>query len=669
MRAGFAKNLVLIGFDGGNPPFIERFTREGRLPNISKLMREGAYSESLPVMPCDTPTNWCTIVTGAWTGTHGITSFHVHLPGEPLNKVHFSVRSYWSKAEFLWDAAARAGKKTAAIMWPVSFPPTCESSIFIDGTGPGDPQWRLDYSVVYTTRPVAESYRHRADIPVIFVEAEGWRNLPTSSSKPLETIIEVSGGATMVWTERGWESLEVGSLASTERSSLKHYILIVDSSGFGYDKVIIAREKDATRPLAILKPSQWSDWIYESLEKRRLSEAEERFGFREIPRGVFRGYFRYKLVALSPDASLFTLYRTDIFMASKWAYPENLTEELIQNVGPFVEGLELTTPTLAHGDWETYFESIDMQVDWQVKAARYLKKKYNPDLLLLQIHTQDAINHQLSRAIDEGNPDYDPVKAEEAWERFARTYEDVDNLVGGIVDECADEETLVVLLSDHGAIPVYKLSWVGVALMRNGLLAYKKDSKTGRTVIDWSRTKAYPWRTYIYVNMRGRDPDGIVEPKDYERVREEVLQSIYSLRDPETGECPVALAVRKEDAAVLGQWGERVGDIIYYLKPGYTDVDLDRDRALKLSLEELRRLKDVEPSNEICEHHQFLPTTTYGGMSVKAVFLMKGPKVKMGYRRRTPIWQVDVAPTIAYALGIPEPAQCDGKVVYDFFER
>jgi len=111
MSSGLAEKLILIGFDGGNPPFIEKFIEEGRLPNISRIMKEGVYSESLPVMPCDTPTNWCTIVTGTWTGTHGITSFHIHLKGEPLDKVHFSVRSYWSKAEFLWDAAERVGEK------------------------------------------------------------------------------------------------------------------------------------------------------------------------------------------------------------------------------------------------------------------------------------------------------------------------------------------------------------------------------------------------------------------------------------------------------------------------------------------------------------------------------------------------------------------------------
>jgi hypothetical protein len=109
--------------------------------------------------------------------------------------------------------------------------------------------------------------------------------------------------------------------------------------------------------------------------------------------------------------------------------------------------------------------------------------------------------------------------------------------------------------------------------------------------------------------------------------------------------------------------------LLYYLKPGYTDVDLDRDKALELSIEELHRLADVQPSREILEHHQFLPTVKSGGMWNRAVFIMSGPRVKKGYKRKTPIWQVDVTPTICHSLGIEPPRECEGKAVIDFFEK
>jgi predicted AlkP superfamily phosphohydrolase/phosphomutase len=668
MSKGLAKKVIMIGFDGGNWPFIERFIREGRLPNLASLMDNGVYSESLPVMPCDTPTNWTTLVTGAWPGTHGITSFHIHLPGEPLNRVHFSVRSHWSKAEFLWDAAERAGKRTVSIMWPISFPPTCKTGIFVDGTGPRDPHWRVAYDTLYSTNPSPPGYRHRGDLPVKLFKAHGWKNVPRSHSLPLETVVNVIGAEeAIIWTERGAEVLEEESPTLKKSPSAYHQVLVLDSEGEGYNRVIIGREKDASKPIADLTLGKWSDWIYESLEKK-LPSALARFDFRDVPEGVFPSYFKYKLTELSPDATAFSLYRTDIWMSTQWAFPEGVAEELIENVGPFIEGLELPGATVPRGDWETYLECIDMQVDWQVRAAKYLDETYHPELLLVQIHTQDGINHQMGRAIDEDNPLFDPEEAELGWEIFARTYEDVDNLVGGVVKDCADENTLVVVVSDHGCIPVYKLAWLGVPLMREGLLSYKTSSEKGKTIIDWTRTKAYPWRTFIHVNLKGRDPDGTVAPEEYENIREEVLRTVYSMRDPDTGECPIALAIRKEDAEALGQWGERFGDIIYYLKPGYTDVDLDRDNALKFSLEDLKRLKDVEPSTEIIEHHNFLPTAKTDHSWNRALFFMKGPGVKKNYQRKRPIWQVDVTPTLCYALGINPPSQCDGKVVHDFFK-
>ncbi len=667
MGKGFANKLIMIGFDGGNWPFLERFIRDGRLPHLAGVMKQGVYAESLPVMPCDTPTNWCTLVTGAWPGTHGITSFHLHLPGEPLNKVHFSVRSTWSNAEFLWDAAARAGKRTASIMWPLSYPPTCTTGIFVDGTGPRDPQWRVAYDALYSTHPPPSGPRGRGDLPVTLIPAQGWTHMPLSQAPPLEATIPVLGEAeALIWTERGAEVLDAAP-PSTRSPSVLHQVLVFDAEGTGYDRVLIGRDKDASHPLAALTVGQWSDWIYETLVKR-LPPALRRFDLRDVSEGLVSSYFKYKLTALTPDATAFSLYRTDIWMATQWAFPDGMAEELIAHVGPFMEGLELPGATVPRGDWETYLECIDMQVEWQVRAAQYLTATYHPDLLLVQIHTQDGINHQLGRAIDEANPAYDSAAAAFAWEIFARTYEDVDTLVGRVVKECADDDTLVVVVSDHGCIPVYKLAWPGVPLMRAGLLVYTTDPDTGTTVIDWTRTKAYPWRTFIHVNLKGRDPEGIVPPADYEAIREAVLHAIYGMRDPATGECPIALAVRKEDAEALGQWGDRFGDIIYYLKPGYTDVDLDRDNALHLSADALHQLKDVEASTEIIEHHHFLPTAKTKHMWNRAIFLMHGPGVKTDYRRRTPIWQVDVTPTICYALGFDPPAQCDGKVIHDFFK-
>lgn len=70
------------------------------MPATAELIEEGVFGEALSSPPCDTPTNWTTIVTGAWTGTHGMTSFYAHIPGKPLNEGVSTLDSRVCKAEF-----------------------------------------------------------------------------------------------------------------------------------------------------------------------------------------------------------------------------------------------------------------------------------------------------------------------------------------------------------------------------------------------------------------------------------------------------------------------------------------------------------------------------------------------------------------------------------------
>ena len=69
------KKLLLIGIDQAIPYFIKKFIDEGFIPNIAKLAEDGVIGEAYSCAPCDTPTNWATIATGATTAVHGVTSF------------------------------------------------------------------------------------------------------------------------------------------------------------------------------------------------------------------------------------------------------------------------------------------------------------------------------------------------------------------------------------------------------------------------------------------------------------------------------------------------------------------------------------------------------------------------------------------------------------------
>jgi predicted AlkP superfamily phosphohydrolase/phosphomutase len=201
-------------------------------------------------------------------------------------------------------------------------------------------------------------------------------------------------------------------------------------------------------------------------------------------------------------------------------------------------------------------------------------------------------------------------------------------------------------------------------------LTIKIDKETGYSKIDWSRTKAYirpgfPME-YIWVNLKGRDPQGIVDPgQDYDDVVDQIISLLYGLKDPETGRCPFALALRKEDAKMLGHWGERASDILYFYKPGYTGDPgpVPLPEKMRYTEEEKKMMISSRPGRG--NHSGFLPTAKLGGCSNEAVFVISGPGVKKGYLRTEPICLVDVAPTLAYLLDIPAPAQSEGHILYD----
>ena len=88
--------VMLIGIDAPIVPRLVRWAREGKLPAIARTLQRGVFAPNCLVpFPTITPPNWVSIATGAWPGTHGITDFDGHVPGDELNRTHqnFDARS------------------------------------------------------------------------------------------------------------------------------------------------------------------------------------------------------------------------------------------------------------------------------------------------------------------------------------------------------------------------------------------------------------------------------------------------------------------------------------------------------------------------------------------------------------------------------------------------
>ena len=156
--------------------------------------------------------------------------------------------------------------------------------------------------------------------------------------------------------------------------------------------------------------------------------------------------------------------------------------------------------------------------------------------------------------------------------------------------------------------------------------------------IDWEHTRAVQTRANsIFINLKGRDRHGIVDPADKYELEEQIITDLYAYKDKKTGKRVVSLALHQKDANLLGLGGPHAsGDIVMFLHDDYA-----------------------------YDHGESLSTAEgYADTSVGPIFVAAGPGIKEGYEMELFPREVDVAPTAAVLLGVRIPAQCEGCPSY-----
>lgn len=291
-------------------------------------------------------------------------------------------------------------------------------------------------------------------------------------------------------------------------------------------------------------------------------------------------------------------------------------------------------------DAKTVVEVVELERQWFSDACTYILKNKPWDLFMMHYHPPDSAWHRFS-------PMMDPLTAkdEEELKYYQEVelaiYQGCDRLAADLMS-CADpEETLFAIVSDHGAKTANPAGGpqfnVNEVLEQAGLLVRDEDG-----VIDWSKTRAVGQRVvWVYVNLKGCDPEGIVEPgEEYRQVQDEIINALRDYVDPSTGKRPVVMVLRKKDARFINIYGDRVGDVVY---------------------------ATAEWNGG--EHGQCLPTARYGMGSAGGVFAMSGPGIKRGVELERNVWCLDLVPTICYLTGWPVPTDAEGAVIYQALEK
>jgi predicted AlkP superfamily phosphohydrolase/phosphomutase len=644
--AKLPKKVAVIGFDCAEPHLLQKHIAEGLLPTFKKLFEGGVLAENcLSPFPTITPPNWASIATGAWPGTHKVTDFHIHKEG--TSQVNANIFEAFSsencKAEFIWDKLDAAGKKCIVCNYPGSWPAKMKNGIMVMGAGLSISEMRnghtgLDSNLPLGMDQVVSNGIYPNATRVELEDADDWKNLPADSKEPLGARFDV-----------------MFRMSVEQMVPLSWYVLVTQSEGKGYDSLTISPTTDFKDALFTLLKGEWSKKIHYKFKTQDGREID--------------ASFRSKLLQLTGDAEDFVLLMSAFFPAEGWAYPPEVARELTSEEGyPAFSG-GLIGYTMNFYEMDTYAEISEMHDLHLGDVAVKLMTKYPWDLFYMHSHPIDWVYHSILTEMDE-NTCTSKELYNNAWDLHRKVLQSQDRMLARIV-EAAGEDTLFVLVSDHGAVADGAIFNPYVPLIQNGLCAMEGQgddrdtskveehakqieimfkSMTGerlpREILelgtysmftpDIKRSKAFPQRTiYVYVNLKGRDPGGIVDPADYEKGQQQIIDALYSYVDPVTGKRPVSLALSKKDARILGLHGEAVGDVIYAIYPEFGG-----------------------------QHGPQLPTTEWGIGKLKALQAYYGPGIKNGQKLERTCGLTDIVPTICYMMNWPVPAQTEGNILF-----
>lgn len=216
-----------------------------------------------------------------------------------------------------------------------------------------------------------------------------------------------------------------------------------------------------------------------------------------------------------------------------WTHPARLADEIRALAGDYV----LDVADFRSHEKERVAQQIFDMSEQRFEVARQLAAGRPWELFAMVDMGPDRLHHGFWADCDPEHPRYDPRGARR--DLFRDYYRALDRHLGALL-ETFEDDTAVLLVSDHGAQPMVGGFCVNEWLVEQGWLVLRTPV-TGRTPIaeadiDWARTTAWADGGYyarVFLNVAGREPEGVVAPADYESVRDELRSALGELPDHE----------------------------------------------------------------------------------------------------------------------------------------
>ncbi|UCE16259.1 MAG: alkaline phosphatase family protein [Candidatus Bathyarchaeota archaeon] len=322
-----------------------------------------------------------------------------------------------------------------------------------------------------------------------------------------------------------------------------------------------------------------------------------------------------------------------------YTYPKELKKEIENLVGEYVPDIVFRTE-----EKDKMLKQLHETTEKRFKVIEYLMENKPWDFLMFVEIGVDRVHHAFWKFFDKQHHLYQPGnKYENVVKEYYRL---VDNHIGKLL-KLADKNTTVIVVSDHGAKRMKGAFCVNEWLIKKGYLKLKK--KPEKTVslekaeVNWGKTKAWGWGGYharIFLNVKGREPQGTIHPKDYKKFRKQLIKDLEAIRGP-NGEKWDTQVYTPEEIYPDGK-GNYPDLTVYFDNLNWRSAGTIGYNSPYLSE------NDKGPDDAVHSH--------YG------VFILYDSSKEQG-KKIEDINLLDVAPTILEVMRIPVPPDMEGKIV------
>lgn len=614
------RRVIIVGLDGLEPSLTECYMSEGLLPNLQALKDMGSFARLGTTLPALSPVAWSSFQTGVNPGAHNIFDFLTRdkryclpqlastetrstekvrsLLGIRLRKRDTSV-VITRKSQPFWKILGAHGVFSNIIRVPISYPPEKFNGNILSAMCTPDLKGTQGSFTYFTEGSSQSSSVTGGDVRVF--ERRGGSLCGELSGPPTP---DGSGFLSLPFTLTINRESGSGTLSLDSQS-----VPLVPNTLSPWIELIFTHGR--TKVHGIARFCLRSDGAAFSLYISPVNVHPEKPALPISEPAIFSGWLAKK----------HGLYGTLGLMEDTWG-----RNELALDDARFLEQTYLT-----HNERERmFFEALS---------------KTREGLCACVFDASDRIQHMFWRYIDNQHPS--PL---EDTATFANTIRDMyikmDALIGRVQEELKPDDHLFVL-SDHGFASFRRCINLNTWLLQQGYLALKDGKTVGADYfrdVDWSRTKAFAvGLSGIYINRKGREAHGIVEPHDVETLKNEIAHKLEGICDPQNG-APAVRRVHDAASSYRGIYKDEAPDLIVGYHPGYR-VSWD---SITGTIE-----SDVFSDNTKAwsgDHHVD-PELVPGILFTNKKLTKDAPHI------------TDLAPTVLALFGVKPPGYMEGEVI------